>query len=646
MTYNELVAKIQDAKTAYYSNGRSEFTDAEYDHMIDQAAKLGYVETVGAAPVDSIDKITHEHPMLSLDKCHTIDEVKKFCGDNNCIAMWKADGLTISATYIDGVLTRLETRGNGEIGNNIMFHANSIENLPKYINKDGKYVIDGECVILEKDFEAINSKIINSEQYSNSRNLAAGSLNLLDPEISKKRHLKFFAWDVIEGGYGDCLSQNLFEAHTLGFDIVEYSLFSGEYNMWMFGSPEEDIKYTIDVLKNHALANGFPIDGIVIKFDNIIYCKSLGMTGHHPRGAIAMKFKDDIYPTKLKSVEWQVGKTSQITPIAVFDEVMIDNTAINKASLHNLSIMKQLGLTNGCTCYVKKCNMIIPQIDSADDDGDGDIEIPKVCPICGHSTVIRKDKDSEVLYCTNDDCPGKLLGKWKTFVSKKGMDIDGLSEATLEVLLKRGYIDNIFANIYSLKDYRKELYKLDGFGKKSVDNLLTAIESSKDVDLIHFITAFSIPGIGEGQSKLITKKYNTFEAFAAACENSENFAKIDGIGKILNMNIHQWWVNNFYQMIDIAEIVRFKNDDFMNVPEGNTPITGMSFVITGSLKHYKNRDELKQLIESMGGKVVGSVSKSTDYLINNDVTSTSGKNKKANDLNIPIISEEEFIAMI
>lgn len=644
MTYQELINKINAAKTAYYQNGRSELSDAEYDRLVAQAEKLGYIETVGAKPVDNIEKISHEHPMLSLDKCHTVDEVEKFCGDKECIAMFKADGLTISATYIDGVLSRLETRGNGEVGNDIMFHANSIKNLPKHINKDGKYVIDGECIILQKDFEVINSKLVESEKYSNSRNLAAGSLNLLDAEISRKRHLRFYAWDVIEGGVTNLLSDNLAEASSLGFDTVQYDLIKRGYGV--FESAEENIRYTIDVLRSKALADGFPIDGIVIKYNDTEYGKSLGMTGHHPRSAKAMKFKDDTYPTKLKSVEWQIGKTSQLTPVAVFEEVMIDNTAINKASLHNLSILKQLGLTNGCTCYIKKCNMIIPQIESADNDGDGEIEIPATCPICGHATQIRKDKDSEILYCTNDNCPGKLLGKWKAYVSKKGMDVDGLSEATLDTLLKRRYLDHVFSNLYYLGDYKKELYKLDGFGKKSIDNLLNAIERSKDVDLVHFLCAFSIPNIGEGQSKLIAKKFPTFEEFASACDNSYDFSQIDGIGKILNLNIHQWWVNNNWQMLDIAQIVRFKTDEFMNAPTGNYPLAGMTFVVTGSVNHFKNRAELQKKIEELGGKVAGSISKNTNYLINNDVESASSKNKKAKELNIPIISEEDFLEMI
>ena len=638
MIYDEMIKIINKAKMDYYQTGRSELTDAEYDKLVSVAEKLGYIETVGAAPIDSIEKIQHEHPMLSLDKCHTATEIKKFIGNHDVLAMYKADGLTISATYVDGVLTRLETRGNGEVGNDIIYHGNSIENLPKYIDKDGKYVIDGECVILQKDFESINSKIAKSEQYSNSRNLAAGSLNLLDADISKKRHLRFYAWDVIEGGCSNSLVANLAQAETLGFDVVKSVMMSGNFS-------EETIKNTMFHLRDIATDEGFPIDGVVLKYIDIEYGRSLGMTGHHPRCAIAFKFKDESYPTKLKSVEWQVGKTGQLTPIAVFEPVDVSGAIVEKASLHNVSIMKQLELSNGCTVYVMRANDVIPQIESADNDGDGDIDIPTVCPICGEPTQIRNDKDSEVLYCINDHCPGKLLAKWKTFVSKKGMDIDGLSEATLDTLLKRGYLDAVFSNIYYLDNYKKELYKLDGFGKKSIDNLLNAIEKSKDVDLVHFLCAFSIPNIGEGQSKLIAKKFPTFKQFADACDTNYDFSQIDGIGKVLNVNIHNWWITNFWQMTDVADIVRFK-DEFMNKPTGNYPLAGKSFVVTGSVNQFKNRGELQKKIEELGGKVVGSVSKNTDYLINNDVTSTSGKNEKAKKLGIPIISEEDFIKMI
>lgn len=635
MNYGELICKIQKAKMDYYQTGRSELSDAEYDELVEQAKKYGYVETVGAAPVDHIDKIEHEHPMLSLDKCHTVTEVKKFVGNNQTLAMYKADGLTISATYIDGILTRLETRGDGAVGNDIMFHANSIEYLPKHINKNGKYVVDGECLILRKDFEEINEKMVESERYSHPRNLAAGSLNLLDPEISKKRHLRFYAWDIIDGGSSDYLSKNLLEATLYGFKTVSYDIIT-----------LDNVEDIINKYKTDSDEYGFPIDGVVFKYDNISYGKSLGMTGHHPKNAIAFKYKDDNYPTKLTSVTWQIGKTGQLTPVANFNKVIIDGTEVEKCSLHNISIMRQLGLTNGCTVYVYKANQIIPQIDSADDDGEGEIEIPNNCPICGASTKIVRTDNTDTLMCTNTNCPGRSLGLWKTFVSKKGMDIDGLSEQTLDKFLRLGYLTNRFVSLYELEQYKKELYKLDGFGKKSVDNLLSAIEKSKDVDLVHFITAFSIPGIGEGQSKLIVKKYPTYQAFIKACDNHERFHKIDGIGPILHTNILTWWDLYHYQMMDVAAHVRFKTDEFMNLPEDDTPIKGMNFVITGSLNHFSNRDELKNKIESLGGKVVGSVSKNTNYLINNDTASTSSKNEKAKKLGIPIISEEEFIGII
>lgn len=638
MTYEELINKIAKAKKDYYQSGRSELTDAEYDRLVSQAEKLGYIESVGAAPVKEIPTIRHEHPMLSLDKCHTIKDVEKFAGDKAIVAMYKADGLSVSATYEDGILTRLETRGNGDVGNNIMFHANSFENLPKHINKNGKYVIDGECVILWSDFAVINDRLVDSEKYSHARNLAAGSLNQLDPNISKKRHLRFYAWDVIEGGENNSLYRNLLNAIDLGFDVVGLLCISEE----TMDNIEDDINY----LKMLAENTSFPIDGIVFKFDDINYGKSLGRTGHHFRNGIAYKFTDSTYPTKLKEVVWQCGKSGQLTPVAIFDPVDMSGTIVEKASVHNVSIIKQFGLTNGCTCYIKRANDVIPQIDYADPDGDGEIEIPEFCPICGEPTRVVKENESEVLYCTNDNCPGKLLGKYKTFVSKQGMDIDGLSEETLKKFLKLGYLTNMFVSIYELGEYKKELYKLDGFGKRSIDKLLAAIEASKSVDLQHFLCAFSIDGVGTGQSKLLANKFKTFEKFSSACDDGYNFSQISGIGPVLNAAIHKWWVNNNQQMMDVAELVHFITDDFMNPPTGiNSPINRKTFCITGSLTHYKNRDELKEEIERLGGKVSGSVSKKTDYLINNNNNAESSKNKKAQELGVKIISEDEYIEL-
>ena len=634
---DSMVKLIKESKELYYNTGRSTLTDAEYDKLVEEAAKLGYKETVGANPVDSINKIEHEHKMLSLDKCHTAKEVSDFIGNKHAVAMWKADGLTISCTYQDGELIRLETRGNGETGNDIMFHADSIENLPKHINKPGKYVIDGECVILWSDFETINSALPENDRYSHPRNLAAGSLNLLDPNISKKRHLQFYAWDVIEGGSSNLLHLNLNGAKHLGFDIVDMCAEALDES--------SDLEFVLNSLRESAKQQMFPIDGVVIKYNDIKYGKSLGATEHHFRNAVAYKFEDDRYPTKLKSVTWQVGKTGIITPVANFEPVDVAGVEVEKASLHNISIMKQLGLTNGCTVYTYRANDVIPQIDYADNDGNGEVEIPSVCPVCGQPTKIVKENDSEVLMCTNDSCPGKVLGKWETFVSKKAMDIDGLSRQTLETFLNCGYITEVFDTIYDLADYKRHLYNLIGFGKKSIDNILAAIEKSKDVDLQHFIVAFSIPGIGEGQSKIIAKRFPTFEEFRDACDCGFRFDKLDGIGVVLNANIHQWWVNNNWQMVDVAQRVRFKND-FMNAPTGTGALLGKTFVVTGTVNHFKNRKELQDEIESLGGHVVGSVSKNTDYLINNDVNSTSGKNKKAKELGVAIISEQDFIDMI
>ena len=629
-----IIDQINAAKEAYYNSGNPIMTDTEYDALLREAEQMGYTETVGFAPVESINTITHEHKMLSLDKRHTVEEVQDFIGDKSVVAMWKADGLTISCTYIDGILTRLETRGNGQVGNDIMFHANSFENLPKKINKAGKYVIDGECVILYSDFEKINAKLADEFKYKNPRNLASGSLNLLNPEKSAKRHLRFYAWDVIEAdGISNSLTENLIEASHLGFDIV-MALCVG-FN----------IKEILDIMRKDAQTIGFPIDGIVFKYDNRSYGKSLGATDHHFRNAIAYKFEDDKYPTKLKDIVWQIGKTGQLTPVAIFDPpVDISGSIVEKASIHNVNIMKQLGLTKGCTVYIYKANDIIPQIYSAEPDGTEPFDIPVVCPECGAPTYIKKDNDTEVLMCSYENCPGVLLGKWEHYVSKKAMDIDGLSSATLETFLKRGYLDHVFVNLYSLGDYKKELYKLDGFGKKSIDNLLVAIEKSKDVTLQRFITAFSIPGIGEGQSKLICAIFKTFDEFYDAACNGYDFSNIPGIGKILNANIHKWIVNNGWQMIDVAQVVRFVEEQ-KSTPTG-VSLSGKTFVVTGSVNHFKNRDELKKIIEDLGGKCAGSVSKSTSYLINNDTESTSSKNIKAKSLGVQIISEEDFLKLI
>ena len=630
----ELTKQIDECKEAYYNGGKSPLSDEQYDRLVSKATALGYIDHVGSKPAKSIPTIRHEHPMLSLDKVHSVAEVKKFVTNKPVLYMYKADGLTCSATYKDGILVRLETRGDGTVGNDIMLHAKSIDNLPKTISKDNLYVIDGEVVILQKDFEEVNSK----GEYSNPRNLAAGSLNQLDPAISKQRHLRFYAWDIIDGYSTDSLGQNLREAENLGFDIVGY----------MVGA---DVESNLIDLKNSAEKIGFPIDGVVIKYDSVEYGNSLGSTEHHKLNAIAYKFQDESYETHLDHVEFQVGKSGQITPVAVFDTVMIDNTEVERASLHNLSVMSGIGLTNNCTIYVAKKNQIIPQIVECDDDGDGPIEIPKICPICSAPTKVVKQNASEVLYCTNPHCKGKLLGLLTHFVSKAGLDIKGLSEQTLELLIKIGAVNN-FSDILSLRNWRDKLVRLPGLGEKSVDKLLKSIDDAcNNTDPAHFISALSIPGIGLAQAKIIIKKFKTIDEFVKSAP-TYNFTYLEGFGDVLQNNIRSWFSDeaNLRDLSILCDGIRFSGTESLdsnnNSIQSNGKLAGKAICVTGNVHIFKNRKELTDKAEACGAKVVGSVSKNTDYLINNDVTSSSSKNTKAKALNVPIITEEQFIEMI
>ena len=632
LTLQEIKIRIDAAKKAYYNSGDTIMSDYEYDKLVEYAERLGYIEAVGSIPASKLPEIEHEHLMLSLDKVHSIKEVEKFVGNLNAIAMYKMDGLTCSATYEDGVLTRLETRGNGVVGNDIMVHAKSFENLPLTIDKPGKYVVDGECIIRYTDFDAINDKLPEDQRYKNPRNLAAGSLNLLDPRVSAGRHLRFYVWDVLEGYNEKRLYLNLLDAAKLGFSITP------------FGVINDNAEAMLITLRDEAVEEGIPIDGIVIKYDDVSMREKLGCTQHHFLNAVAYKFEDERYETKLRRVDWTQGKTGQLTPVAVFDPVEIDGTEVSKASMHNVSVMRQLHPMIGATCYIYKANSIIPQVYAFDEDEIAEVEIPTKCPICGQPTLIVRDNQSEVLMCKNPNCAGKLLGKLKHFVSKNAMDIDGLSEATLQRFISLGLVSG-FSDLFFLSKYYMKLINLEGFGKKSADKLLKAIEESKHgVKLENFINALSIPGIGLGQARAICRVYPTWDAFFKAAQFTD-LSHIEGIGKVLNESVHDWFdnVENLRQVGVLTSMIDFA--DCMNEPVGATPITGLTFVVTGAVEHFKNRDELKKKIEGLGGKCVGSVSKKTDYLINNDVTSTSGKNQKARELGVKIISEEEFIRM-
>ena len=652
----ELTEQLNRYRDSYYNNSESLISDKQYDDLFDELQSLeeetGIVmsnsptNTVGYEVKSKLEKVKHSHPMLSLNKTKSIDELKKFANNRDCLLMCKMDGLTVLLTYENGELIQAETRGNGEEGEIITHNAKVFDNIPVHIDYAGRLEVEGEAIITYDDFEKINSKLLENEKYKNPRNLVSGSVRQLDSNIAAQRHIKFIAWKVpyvIKEKYAIKTMVDRFSLiEELGFETVPQVIIKS----W-----EEHYDEYINRLKEISKEKGFPIDGLVMTYNDISYGESLGMTGHHPKHSLAYKFYDDIYPTELLDVEFTMGKTGVLTPTAVFKPVEIDGTVVERASLHNISIMKELGITHkGQTINVYKANQIIPQIDSVEEDDieitDNNMIIPvETCPICGADTKIIQENDSKVLICTNDNCKGKLLGKLSHFCSKNAINIEGMSEATLQFLIDKGWIKS-FKDIYKLDYHRENWKEYDGFGDKSVDKLLDAIENSRNATLDRFIYSLSIPLIGRSTSKDISKYCNnSIDEFAFIMENTSlEFASIDGVGISATTSLDDWWNKNrdiFYELAEEFVFSNKKENDNISVD-----LSGKIFVITGSLTHYKNRDELVSIIESMGGKVSGSVSTKTSYLINNDTQSSSSKNQKAQKLNIPIISEEDFINMI
>ena len=652
----ELTEQLNHYRDSYYNHSESLISDKQYDDLFDELQSLeeetGIVmsnsptNTVGYEVKSKLEKVKHSHPMLSLNKTKSIDELKKFANNRDCLLMCKMDGLTVLLTYENGELIQAETRGNGEEGEIITHNAKVFDNIPVHIDYAGRLEVEGEAIITYDDFEKINSKLLENEKYKNPRNLVSGSVRQLDSNIAAQRHIKFIAWKVpyvIKEKYAIKTMVDRFSLiEELGFETVPQVIIKS----W-----EEHYDEYINRLKEISKEKGFPIDGLVMAYNDISYGESLGMTGHHPKHSLAYKFYDDIYHTKLLDVEFTMGKTGVLTPTAVFKPVEIDGTVVERASLHNISIMKELGITHkGQTINVYKANQIIPQIDSVEEDDieitDNNMIIPvETCPICGADTKIIQENDSKVLICTNDNCKGKLLGKLSHFCSKNAINIEGMSEATLQFLIDKGWIKS-FKDIYKLDYHRQNWKEYDGFGDKSVDKLLDAIENSRNATLDRFIYSLSIPLIGRSTSKDISKYCNnSIDEFAFIMENTSlEFASIDGVGISATISLDDWWNKNrdiFYELAEEFVFSNKKENDNISVD-----LSGKIFVITGSLTHYKNRDELVSIIESMGGKVSGSVSTKTSYLINNDTQSSSSKNQKAQKLNIPVISEEDFINMI
>lgn len=642
----ELVKLLNHYRNEYYNNSRSEISDFEYDQLFDELVVLesetrfvmavSPTQTVGYEVKSDLNKVKHNHPMLSLDKTKSVDDIISFLNGRDGVVMAKMDGLTCSLRYLNGQLISAETRGNGEIGEDILHCAKTIKNIPLKINCTDEVIIDGEVIITYDDFEKINSVLAEDQKYKHPRNLASGSIRQLDSNVAANRNMKFIAWKLIKGSTVNSFFNRWVRMVELGFDVAPI------INLPTIIGDKQCVDHAIILIKENCKDQGYPIDGCVFGYDDIAYGESLGATGHHLRSQLAFKFYDELYPTKLQYIDWTIGKSSQLTPTAVFETVEIDGADVSRASLHNISIIKNLGLTNGCTVNVFKANQIIPQIDSCENDGNGDIEIPTTCPICGGLTTIKKDNESEVLVCTNSECAGKKLAQFTHFVSKKGMDIKNLSEATLETLISHGFLRN-FNDIYHLSDYRQQLIQLDGFGQKSIDNLLKSIEDSRNVKLENFIAALGIPNIGLSAAKTISKKFNGdhFE-YINALASGYDFTQLEDFGEIMNQSLHNWWKIKDPLVEFLPMEMNFILPEKQNIIEN--PFNGKTICVTGKLNHF-TRDSINEKIASLGAKTAGSVSKKTDYLITNE-SSGSSKYKKATELNIPIITEDEFLKML
>lgn len=668
----ELIHDLNRASDSYYGSGTTLMSDAEFDSKLLELKQLeeetntvfpnSPVNRVGGAVLKSLIKVKHETPMLSLDKCHSVEEIKKFAAGHDIVASIKLDGISCRLIYQDGELIGAETRGNGTEGNDILQHVKQFMNVPLRINKKGKYVIDGEALIKLDDFEEINK----NGEYKNSRNLTAGTLSSLDTSVVKDRKLSWYAWEVVEEVDPIlAISNNDYEAHDsfyfrlleagkLGFSIVPCEVLGLKYYQ------NEELQCKIDNFISLAAEKHLPQDGVVFKFEDVEYGKSLGSTEHHNRNGIAFKVKNDSVETTLKNIEFTMGKTGVLTPTAVFEPVEIEGSTVERASLHNISVMRELMPRpfRGQRIGVFKANLIIPQLRWAEEfisDGfEKDMEksfihIPDKCPVCGEPTKIIKENDSEVLWCTNPECKGKLLGKLTHAVSRNALNIDGLSEATIQKFISLGWLKSI-QDIYYLTKYEKQMKTLDGFGSKSVSKLFQSIKKSRNTTLDRFLYALSIPLVGKTASKAIAEAEDyQFESFMRDMTHpgAKFFSHIPGIGDSIINSLDEYFNRECSNVWELGKEFTFETPKkvFLSINSGKD-LTGQTFVVTGSLKHFENRDALKENIESLGGKVSGSISKKVTALINNDVNSTSSKNTKAKSLGVKIMSEDEFLEYI
>ena len=643
----ELIGTLRAAGRAYYQESREIMSNFEYDKLYDELVSLeketGIVfansptQNVGYEVVSALPKERHEKPMLSLHKTKSVEELADWLGGQTGLLSWKMDGLTIVLTYQNGTLVKAVTRGNGEIGEVITANAKAFVNVPLNISYQGELILRGEAIIRYSDFEKINEQIEDVDaKYKNPRNLCSGSVRQLNSEITAQRQVHFYAFSLVKADGIDFKNsrKEQFEwLKTQGFEVVEYHEVT-----------KETLPETVKMYSEAIAENDTPSDGLVLLYDDIAYGQSLGRTAKFPRDSIAFKWADEIQETKLLYIEWSASRTGLINPVAVFEPVELEGTTVSRASVHNISIMEALELGAGDRITVYKANMIIPQI--ADNlTRSGVRDIPEACPVCGGQTEVRQLNDVKSLYCTNPDCQAKKIKSFTLFTSRDALNIAGLSEATLEKFIGVGMIHE-YADIFHLDRHQEEIVEMDGFGQKSYDNLIAAAEKASHTTLPRMVYGLGVAGIGLANAKMICRHFkNDFEAMRHA--TVEELVEIDGIGEVLA----QAWTAFFSDgknnaIVDhlLAELT-FEAGDEESSEGADEAFAGMNFVITGSLEHFKNRKELQELIERRGGKVTGSVTSKTNYLINNDVASSSSKNKKARELGVPILSEEEFLKL-
>ena len=641
----ELVELLNRAGRAYYQESREIMSNYEYDALYDELTQLekelqvtlagSPTIHVGYEVVSELPKERHESPMLSLDKTKDVEELRAFAGDQNVVMSWKMDGLTIVLTYQGGDLTKAVTRGNGEVGEVITGNARVFKNVPLRIPYQGELILRGEAVIGYKDFERINEEIPDADaRYKNPRNLCSGSVRQLNSEVTAKRNVRFYAFSLVRAEGVDFRNSRAYQLDWLkdqGFEVVEHYVVA-----------PADIEAEVIKFSEKIAQNDFPSDGLVLIYDDIRYGESLGRTAKFPRDSYAFKWADETRETTLQGIEWSPSRTGLINPVAIFDPVELEGTTVSRASVHNISIMEELKLGVGDRIEVYKANMIIPQI-ARNLTCSGVRDIPRVCPVCGGETEIRQEGSAKMLYCTNPRCQAKQIKAYALFVSRDAMNIEGLSEATLEKFIARGFIQT-YDDLFHLDRHREEIQEMEGFGEKSYQNLMESVERARQTTLPRLLYSLGIPGIGVANARVICRETKVSpEALPDLTE--EELSAVSGVGGVIAKAYVDYFEDETHRQV-YGELLGEVHIEQETAEEGERPLEGTTFVITGSVEHFANRSELKSLIESKGGKVTGSVTSKTSYLINNDAASTSSKNRKAKELGVPILTEEEFLQML